>query len=65
VWVCWCWSWADEMTQKVIASLVKELDGLAKIAIKGELESLDPLLKNNLVLPDGGGGGGEEYEGGR
>lgn len=50
--------------QKVIASLVKELDGLAKSAIKAELESLDPLLKNNLVLPDGGGGG-EEYEGGR
>ena len=61
------------MTQKVIASLVKELDGLAKSAIKAELESLDPLLKNNLVLPDGGsgsgggggGGGGEDYESGR
>ncbi len=55
----------DDMTQKVIASLVKELDGLAKSAIKAELESLDPLLKNNLVLPDGGGGGGggEDYEG--
>lgn len=53
------------MTQKVIASLVKELDGLAKSAIKAELESLDPLLKNNLALPDVGGGGVEEYEGGR
>jgi hypothetical protein len=53
---------ADEVTQKVIASLVKELDGLAKSVIKAELESLDPLLKNNLVLPDGGGGG-EDNEG--
>jgi len=56
----------DARCKKVIASLVKELDGLAKSAIKAELESLDPLLKNNLVLPDGGGGGGgEDYEGGR
>ena len=57
----------DNMTQKVIASLVKELDGLAKSAIKAELESLDPLLKN-MGLPDGGGGGGgggEDFEGGR
>jgi hypothetical protein len=53
------------MTQKVIASLVKELDGLAKSAIKAELESLDPLLKNSLALPDVGGGGAEEHEGGR
>jgi hypothetical protein len=50
---------ADDMRQKVIASLVKELDGLAKSAIKAELESLDPLLKNNLGLPDGGGAGDE------
>ncbi len=45
----------------MIASLLKELDAFARAAIKAELESLDPLLKN-LVLPDQMQGDGvDEY----
>lgn len=46
--------------QKIIAGLLKELDGFARGAIKAELESLDPLLKN-LVLPDHAGDGGDDF----
>ncbi|CCA73338.1 hypothetical protein PIIN_07293 [Serendipita indica DSM 11827] len=51
----------DSKLKKVIASLLKELDVFARAAIKAELESLDPLLKN-LVLPDQmQGDGADEY----
>lgn len=51
----------DGKLKKIIASLIKELDTLARGIIKSELESLDPLLKN-LVLPEQmQGEGGEEY----
>ncbi|KAG8856151.1 hypothetical protein FRB91_001156 [Serendipita sp. 411] len=51
----------DGKLKKVIALLLKELDTFARDAIKAELESLDPLLKN-LVLPDQmQAEGGEEY----
>ncbi|KAG8833995.1 hypothetical protein FRC17_009721 [Serendipita sp. 399] len=51
----------DSKLKKVIASLLKELDTFARGAIKTELESLDPLLKN-LVLPDQmQAEGGEDY----
>jgi hypothetical protein len=46
--------------QKIIAGLLKELDSFARGAIKAELESLDPLLKN-LVLPDHAGDGGDDF----
>lgn len=49
------------LLQKIIASLLKELDTFARGAIKAELESLDPLLKN-LVLPEQmQGDGADEY----
>lgn len=40
--------------------LLKELDQFARTAIKAELESLDPLLKN-LVPDQMQGDGGDEY----
>lgn len=39
--------------QKIIAQLLKELDQFARNAIKDELASLDPLLRNQAV-PDNG-----------
>lgn len=38
--------------QKIIALLLKELDQFARNAIRDELASLDPLLRNQ-ALPDG------------
>lgn len=40
-------------TQKIIAQLLKELDQFARNAIKDELATLDPLLRNQAV-PDNG-----------
>ena len=37
--------------QKLIATLLKELDDFARIGIKEELASLDPLLRN-VAVPD-------------
>ena len=45
-------------SKKIISQLLKELDGVARNAIKDELASLDPLLRNQ-ALPDGGR---EQYE---
>jgi len=50
----------DGKLKKIIAGLLKELDSFARGAIKAELESLDPLLKN-LVLPDHAGDGGDDF----
>ena len=38
--------------QKLIAQLLKELDDFARIGIKDELASLDPLLRNVAVLDE-------------
>jgi hypothetical protein len=35
--------------QKIIGALLKELDQLARNAIKEELSSLDPLLRNQTI----------------
>ena len=40
------------LSQKLIAQLLKELDDLARIGIKDELASLDPLLRNVAVLDE-------------
>jgi hypothetical protein len=47
--------------QKIVASLLKELDTFARGAIKAELESLDPLLKNLVLSDQMQGEGGDEY----
>lgn len=51
----------DGKLKKIIASLLKELDTFARGAIKAELESLDPLLKNLVLSDQMQGDGGEEY----
>lgn len=40
------------ITQKLIATLLKELDEIARGGIKDELASLDPMLRNVVVLDD-------------
>lgn len=39
--------------QKLIATLLKELDDCARKGIRDELSSLDPLLRNVAVPEDG------------
>jgi hypothetical protein len=42
-----------ERIQKIIMTLLKELDTFARNAIKDELATLDPLLRNLAVADDG------------
>ena len=43
---------AHNSIQKIIAILLKELDEIARAGIKDELTSLDPMLRNIVVLDD-------------
>ncbi|KAI0345078.1 hypothetical protein BDW22DRAFT_1325573 [Trametopsis cervina] len=42
----------DNKLKKIIAILLKELDEIARAGIKDELASLDPMLRNVVVLDD-------------
>lgn len=41
------------MSQKLISTLLKDLDTFARNAIQDELATLDPLLRNMAVAEDG------------